>query len=605
MHAHTILSIPRRGWAILGLLAAVALAGLHVQAQPSGSRESYDIGIGQKLTLRSANGKDIKSVVVSRGDIIDVAQVAPDQPTVVQITGKALGSARVTLVTEPPEDERNTVIVNVIPDLSHIQAIVDRQFPMARVTLALSGTGAILASGHMDVAEDVAALISFLQGYGFRVVNNIKVGGVQQVQLEVCVATVDRSELRQLGFNFFQNVNGQYLGSTIGPVVQQPILFEPASPPTSPIPAIFSTGGQPIGRFDPNLGNLFFGVTTRNSGIHTFLQALRQESLVKDIANPNLVTLSGRPATFLVGGDAPYGTAGAAGISGGGGSGIQFRPFGTRLTFLPIVLGDGRIRLEIEAEVSTIANANVAGIGNPNIVAPSFATNRIHTTVEMGNGETFALGGLLENQVVANTSKVPVLGDLPFIGSAWRTVSYREREIEVLVIVTPRLVDPMDCTQRTTKLPGQETRTPTDFELFLEGILEAPRGPRELCPDGCYRPAHWWTGPFCDPLRGCSSGVGHGIEPAGCSGCGSATPGVSEAVPNSRPAMPPMAPSVRGAEGTVPASAGSVTRVHMLLPEPEKIDGKFEIPLRPAKGEDKANPSESGATAGTPARIDP
>ena len=165
MHAHSRLFIPRGGLTCLGVLIALALACPDVPGQPGGGqRESYDIGIGQKLTLRSANGKDIKAVVVARGDIIDVAQVAPDQPTVVQITGKALGSTRVTLVTDPPEDERNTVIINVIPDLSHIQAIVNRQFPMARVTLSLSGTGALLVSGHMDVAEDVAALISFLQG---------------------------------------------------------------------------------------------------------------------------------------------------------------------------------------------------------------------------------------------------------------------------------------------------------------------------------------------------------------------------------------------------------------------------------------------------------
>jgi pilus assembly protein CpaC len=245
------------------------------------------------------------------------------------------------------------------------------------------------------------------------------------------------------------------------------------------------------------------------------------------------------------------------------------------------VLGDGRIRLEIEAEVSTIANANVAGVGNPNIVAPSFNVNRIHTTVEMGNGESFALGGLLENQVVATTSKVPVLGDLPFFGAAWRQVNYREREIEVLVMVTPRLVDALDCSQRVTKLPGQETRTPTDFELFLEGILEAPRGPRDLAPDGCYRAAHWWSGPFCDPPRGCLAGPGNGGcsscgnggsfgLPGGCSGCGTMPMAPVGAPMSSRPAMPPMAvPTDAPASTTSSAKSGeTVSRAVMLTPEP-------------------------------------
>jgi pilus assembly protein CpaC len=581
MHAHGSYPVPRRELVVLGLLAALALGPILALGQPAAQqRESYDIGIGQKLTLRSANGKDIKAVVVSRGDILDVAPVDPGQPTLVQITGRAIGSTRLTIVTDPPEDERNSLIINVIPDIGHVQAAVDRQFPKARVQLTGSGAGVLLVTGYADQAEDVDAITNFVQGYNLRVVNNVKVGGVQQVQLEVCVAQVNRTEARRMGFNFLTGNQQNFLGQTIGPVLDQPVITDPTVP--------FSAGRFGTGMLQPPTiqatsppNNLFFGLTTANSAFFGFLEALRNEGLFKDLANPTLVTLSGRPATFLVGGDAPYGTAG----SGGGlGTGIQYRPFGTRLTFIPVVLGDGRIRLEIEAEVSQVSTNLAISANNANIIAPAFNVTRLHTTVEMGAGETFALGGLLETTITATTFKTPVLGDLPFFGTAWRRLSYQEFEQEVLIIVTPRLVDPLDCSQRVTKLPGQETRTPTDFELFLEGILEAPRGPRELCPDGCYRPAHWWSGPFCDPPRdgyrggpygngGCSS-CGGPLGLAG--GCATCSGGAVQMAPVGAPlvsrpeAMPPMAVPTDAPTITTNALApsSSVSRAVLLTPDP-------------------------------------
>jgi pilus assembly protein CpaC len=231
------------------------------------------------------------------------------------------------------------------------------------------------------------------------------------------------------------------------------------------------------------------------------------------LANPTLTTLSGRPATFLSGGEQPYPTPAAVGQP----PGVEFRPFGTRLTFLPVVLSDGRIRLEVEPEVSRLDFANAISFAGTTV--PQFLVQRVHATVEMSNGQTFAIGGLMQTTVDGRTDKVPCLGDTPFFGSFFRRVRYEESEQELLILVTVRLVDPMDCAQRgQTKMPGQETRTPTDFELFLEGILEAPRGQRPLCVDGQYRSAHYWAGSFCDPAPGhCGNGAcapGAGYAPA-------------------------------------------------------------------------------------------
>ncbi|HMF19773.1 MAG TPA: hypothetical protein VKE98_21390, partial [Gemmataceae bacterium] len=198
--------------------------------------------------------------------------------------------------------------------------------------------------------------------------------------------------------------------------------------------------------------------------------------------------------------------------SSSAGSNVTYKNFGTVVTFLPIVLGDGRIHLEVQPEVSTVDNAlglSVGGISPAS--APGFDTRSARVAVMMEDGATLAIGGLVQTKINGTTNKVPCLGDLPFIGVCFRSVSYNEQEEELLILVTPRLVDPMACTQLPKLLPGQETRSPDDFELFLEGILEAPRGQRSVSLFG-YEPA-WKNSPSAEHIP-CGNGNGSG-------GCGS------------------------------------------------------------------------------------
>src|SRR5262249_30227168 len=153
----------------------------------------------------------------------------------------------------------------------------------------------------------------------------------------------------------------------------------------------------------------------------------------------------------------------------------------------PIVMGNGKIHLELEPEISALNDA--FGTNIQGTVVPGRTTQRVRTTVEMESGQTLALAGLIQKSSTANSRKGPILGDLPFVGAAFSNKCHREEEIELVILVTPRLVDPMACDQLPKYLPGQETRSPDDFELFLEGILEAPRGPRDICPGQRYVPA--------------------------------------------------------------------------------------------------------------------
>jgi pilus assembly protein CpaC len=168
--------------------------------------------------------------------------------------------------------------------------------------------------------------------------------------------------------------------------------------------------------------------------------------------------------------------------------GVQFEEFGTRLNFIPIVLGNGKIHLEVEPEFSALNAAN--GTNIQGTIVPGRTTSRVNTTIELETGQTFVIGGLIQNTVQANILKVPVLGDIPFLGPWFSAKSYQETETELLVLVTPWLVDPEACDQRPKVLPGQETRRPDDFELFLENLIEVPRGPRAVCQNARYIAAY-------------------------------------------------------------------------------------------------------------------
>jgi pilus assembly protein CpaC len=487
------------------------------------------IEISEQATLRSPTGKKLTKVFASRPNIAKV-EADKDDPTIVRVTGMGVGTVEITLVEETGAATKITV--RVLPDMSYIRETIRRHFPRTNLTIERVGEATVVITGDVELAEQISGIIQLVEsmvGKGYAI-NNMRLAGVVQVQLEICVAQVRRSEARRFGFNWFQSDTNALTGSTVGGLVPQPITGPAVT--SNQVPPGFLTGQGNFGTLPP-AANFIFGIFDENSAFFGFLDALRQENLAKIMAHPTLTTLSGRPATFTVGGEEPYGTAGSG---GGTGTGIEFKPFGTYVRFLPIVLGNGKLRIEVQPEVSTVTGQ----ITQANIVAPRLDVTRVETTVEIESGQTMVIGGLLQNRVTGITNKVPVLGDLPFVGTAFRTVSYNEDEVELLVIVTPHVIDPLDCYQRPSRLPGQETRTPTDFELFLEGILEAPRGQRELCPDGHYKPAHYWAPPHCYPYGTPKPGCNNGACTTGCYGTPCVTGGCATGgyvVKDGRPGM--------------------------------------------------------------------
>jgi pilus assembly protein CpaC len=180
-------------------------------------------------------------------------------------------------------------------------------------------------------------------------------------------------------------------------------------------------------------------------------------------------------------------------------------------------LDNGKIFLEVNPEVRGRDDGN--GISTSTGFVPGFSVQRVSTRVTMEAGQTFAIGGLIQTETSSTTNKVPFLGDLPFIGAAFSSVSYEDREEELVILVTPYLVDPMDCKQAPCKVPGSETRKPDDFELFLETILEAPRGQRDVFQGRHYVPA-WKNDPNTADKLPCGGGKCAGGCPSGNCGTG-------------------------------------------------------------------------------------
>jgi pilus assembly protein CpaC len=433
----------------------------------------------------------------------------------------------------------------------------------------------VILTGTAATQEDIDVIMRTAQSVVLgpeRVINAMRVPGVMQVQLCVVVARVSRSDLRRMAFDFLISDKKFFLSSTGSGAAVTPFLGTGGSGSVlGTFGKIFPVAGSPNGA--PT--NIITGVLTNNFGFIAFLQALRDENLVKLLAEPRLVTLSGRQASFLDGGEQAIPVP-----AGLGQVGVQFEEFGTRLSFVPIVLGDGRIRLEVEPEVSNLDPA--AGTTIQGTTVPGRATQRVHTTVELEDSQTFVIGGLIENTVRGSTTKVPVLGDIPFLGVAFSRKEFEEQETELVVMVTPHLVDPMDCSQAPRVLPGMETRRPDDFELFLEGILEAPRGQREVCPGGMYK-APYKNGPSASVFPcGVNNGCGTGSCGAGCAN-GASIGGIhaSSGAPSPTPQTP--TPLPRAAIETTPAPLPKAAIETTPAPLPSESSAPASLP--PAAGD--------------------
>ena len=536
------------------------------------------IPIGGSQELSMTTGKAISSVFLS-GE--GVAQVAPSvgNKTVV-IKGIAAGVVRLRLTDVDNATEEYEITVQL--DVAYLKSILARAAKAVNLDVIATPNRTVILTGWVAKPEDVDTIVKITQSIlgtsAASVINAMQVGGVQQVQLDVVVASVNRTETRRRGYNFAISGSTAQFGSILGGLT----TFGGGAGAGAGAIAITGATAAPVA--SPTGANIIFGIVPWK--FNGLLQALRDESLAKVLAEPKLVALSGRPAHFLAGGQAAVLSTGGS----IGGPGVDFKDIGTELDFLPIVLGNGRIYLEVHPRFRAINAGN--GITTSFGFVPGFDEQEVQTAVEMEAGQTFAIGGLIQSTIQSSTSRLPFLGDLPWIGSAFSTILHAESDQELVILVTPHLVDAQDCNQVSKRLPGRETRSPDDYELFLESLLEAPRGQRQVFENGKYKPAFkndpsYNQFPCADPLPrqgrgGCSTGQcgTGGMQQSGLPAAGLRRAPEMDPTPNAIPRIMP-SPGAESLPPPVPAAPKEITKTsgRVILPEMPQPPATEEPPM--------------------------
>ncbi len=378
--------------------------------------------------------------------VIDVKALTPHR-----IRVQALVQGVTTLVLTDEEDQNYVVEVFVKGDTRHLQAVINNRFPDSAVE-AYKIQDSVALTGWVAQPEHITQIVEIAEQFYPRVLNQMRVGGVQQVQLKVRIMEAQRSKMRKMGFDFVSSGPNGFIRSNPAQ------LF-----------ALQSSGnGVSVTSGSLNAAATAFGLISDNRSLYGFFDALREEELLKILAEPVLITTNGRPASMLSGGEFPVLVPQSLGVVS-----IEWRDFGIRMEAVPVILGDGRVRLEVMPEVSERDFANSVTVGGN--VVPALTTRRVNTEVEMRFGETLMLTGLISSRQTAQTSKLPFLGELPWVGALFRKTSFDDVETELVITLTPELVAPMQQHQVPPGGPGRFSTFPTDRELFFDGYLEVPK----------------------------------------------------------------------------------------------------------------------------------
>lgn len=445
-------TLPIRMLALLALpvLAVMAVLSSGVVAQEAAP--SFIAPAGQvRLEIRKGQlvrlSRPAAAVFVADPSVADVQA---HSPTLVYVFGRRSGSTTLFAVDE--EDDvllRREIVVE--HHLSGLQRALREVAPDARLEVR-SIDGAIVVEGAVRdplKAQELREIAGRYLGENETLINRISVAAPTQVNLRVRVAEVSREVTKLLGVNWDAAISS-ISGITVALATGRPFT---------------TNGGLPFSRFaDPNgLSNaLGFNYVTKDYSISNVIDALEREGLVNVLAEPNLTALSGETASFLAGGEFP--------IPIGRDDNeieIEFKQFGISLAFTPTVLGADRIGLKVRPEVSDLSDRGAIKLGD--LVIPALTTRRAETTIELGSGQSFAIGGLISNTTRSNLDKVPGLGDIPVLGVLFRSNSFRRSESELIIIVTPYLVAPVTSARLPTPLDGLED--PSDLERILDGKL--------------------------------------------------------------------------------------------------------------------------------------
>ena len=457
---------------LTGVLALLLCGSLKPAVAEDKGRLNLDLKLGIVDTYRPQQG--VNKVSVADPSVAEAILIGPKE---ISLIGRTIGST--TLILSEENQKRQLVNLTVGLDLTGLKNQIHQIYPGQDVEVRPAPAGIVLSGtvSGPEIIEQVALLAaSYLPhpvppARPYAVTNLVRVGGFQQVLLEVKFAEVARRSSRDWQAALGVTGQGQDLQIAAG------INGFDVSPGSLP-PGL--SQGSLLLNFAGNQANIF----AKLDNLTAALKFLEEEGLARVLAEPRLVTRSGIPASFLAGGEFPIPVLQQTG--GGNAVTIQFREFGVSLKFTPVVLSDGKISLQVAPAVSEIANTTTLNLptgtttGNAGNVftIPKLTTRKLETTVELYDGQTLALAGLLQDTMRESAKKIPGLGDLPILGSLFRSSNFIQNKTDLLIAVTPHLIKPNR--EGTLTFPGEFIKVPSRYEFYLEGRLEGARAPNDI-----------------------------------------------------------------------------------------------------------------------------
>jgi pilus assembly protein CpaC len=457
----------------LGLLLAVGVV-IYTATTATAAPNNIAVPLNDARVIRM--GVSPAEINVSDSEIADVKMLARNR---LLVSGKRLGATRVTVV------DRNGAIrtwgISVVVPVEDLQTRMAEVLPRQAIQVEAVGRTVVI-TGTVDNAltSDRAAKIvtAHVQAVGqdAKVLNFLSIRGKQQVQLRVKIAEVSRTAMRQLGLNAWyrtvDNAGGMLapgigLDSNTAPDLgQKGNTLDPnaglAPNAGAPVPVPLLSLPTSTDAF----GLLFSSQANSSFPISIAVNLLQGKGLAKVLSEPTLVAYSGQKATFLVGGEFPVPIPQALGQTS-----IEFKKFGVQLTFTPTVLDNSKLRLKVAVSVSERDDSGSVSIQGTRV--PALSSRHSETMVQLKNGQSFAIAGLLQDRIESSVSKIPLLGDIPIVGMLFRKNSFRRTESELVIMVTANLVHPLNPGE-VPPLPGEsEVSDPGALRFFLLGTTDA------------------------------------------------------------------------------------------------------------------------------------
>jgi pilus assembly protein CpaC len=390
------------------LLLAAVTGGASAQQVLTAASSTIRVEVGKTAIVRL--DYDAERVSVADSTVVDL--VLLDSPREFLINGLAVGST--SLIVWDAANVPQIFEILVVADATALQSQMETLFPGAGITVASTGQ-AVIVSGTVRDPVIARRALDLASQSGAQVINNLQQPPPQQILLRVRFAEIRRNARTRLGTQIFADN-----------VAEMDQLFGDGSTAT-------------IETISDGIARLF--LIGQNAELDVQINAMKSRGEFRNLAEPNLITIEGTQASFLAGGEFPYPVVQQGGENNGVVT-IQFKEFGVRLTFTPTVTNSGSIRLRVQPEVSSLDFAN--GVTFSGFQVPSLLTRRADTEVELAPGQHLALAGLLDNSIQDNVDKIPLLGDLPILGAFFRSKSNLQGQTELLVLVTPMIVQPSD-----------------------------------------------------------------------------------------------------------------------------------------------------------------